>query len=86
LGNSDLIIFCVFCSGVNPILIPFIVASKPEISFEKTGEIYTATTITPIKTSVVKFTPGETKDSDIFGFGTSFKVISLLDKTFLVTI
>ena len=56
-----------FISEVPEIKIPFIVAIRPEITIVKEGESYVATSITPLKTLVNKFTDGEIKDFDFFG-------------------
>ena len=47
--------------------IPFITAARPEVTIVKEGESYVATNVTPLKTTSVKFTNGEIKDSDFFG-------------------
>ena len=63
----QIILIKFFITEVPEVKIPFITAARPEVTIVKEGESYVATNVTPLKTTSVKFTNGEIKDSDFFG-------------------
>jgi hypothetical protein len=42
-------------------------ATKPDVIIEKNGDDYSFTTITPLRTLKLTFTPGQPKEFDLLG-------------------
>ena len=77
----QIILIKIFITEVPEVKIPFITAARPEVTIVKEGESYVATNVTPLKTTSVKFTNGEIKDSDFFGSDKPTQVTKIFQRS-----
>jgi hypothetical protein len=56
-----------FISDVGLLKRNVMAATKPDVIIDKTGDEYSFTTITPLRTLKLTFTPGQPKEFDLLG-------------------